>query len=269
MKEGAYDYLTKPVDPQRLRVLLKRMVERHDTRREMTALKRQLNEGGRFGRTIGSSPAIREVYTLIEQAAPTEASVLISGESGTGKELMARTIHELSPRASAPFVALNCAAIPEGMLESEIFGHERGAFTSAIERRQGCFELAHRGTLLLDEIAEMAPPLQAKLLRVLQERTVRRLGGSREQPVDVRIIAATNLDPQLAVRDGRLRADLYYRVNVVTIMMPPLRQRREDILLLVQAFLMDFNERNQRNVKDVGARRPRCAPALQLAWQHP
>lgn len=248
MKEGAYDYLTKPVDPQRLRVLLERMVERHDTRREMTALKRQLDTNGRFGGTIGASPAIREVYDLIEHAAPTDASVLIWGESGTGKELVARTIHELSPRASAPLVALNCAAIPDGLLESEIFGHERGAFTGAVERRQGCFELAHRGTLHLDEIAEMAPGLQAKLLRVLQERTTRRLGGSREQPIDVRVIAATNVDPKEAVQDGRLRADLYYRVNVVTIAMPPLRQRREDIPLLVRAFLAEFGERSQGTI---------------------
>ena len=251
MKEGAYDYLTKPVDPQRLQVLLERMVERHDTRREMTALKRQLVDTGRFGGTIGNSPAIREVFELIEQAAPTEASVLIWGESGTGKELMARTIHELSPRASAPLVALNCAAIPEGLLESEIFGHERGAFTGAVERRQGCFELAHKGTLHLDEIAEMAPGLQAKLLRVLQERSTRRLGASREQPVDVRVIASTNLEPRDAVRDGRLRADLYYRVNVVSIVLPPLRRRREDIPLLVRAFLTEFNQRDQREVEDV------------------
>ena len=182
MKEGAYDYLTKPIDPQRLRVLLERMVERHDSRREMAALRRQLVNGARFGRMIGASPAILEVYKMVEQAAPSEATVLIWGESGTGKELMARTIHDLSPRSSAPFVALNCAAIPDGLLESEIFGHERGAFTGAVERRHGCFELAYQGTVLLDEVTEMAPALQAKLLRVLQERTVRRLGGGSRAP---------------------------------------------------------------------------------------
>ena len=251
VKEGAYDYLTKPIDPQRLRVLLEKTVERHDTLRQVAALKRQLLKSGRFGRTIGSSPAIREVYQLIEQTAPAEASVLVWGESGTGKELVARTIHELSPRVAAPFVALNCAAIPEGLLESEIFGHERGAFTGAVDRRHGCFELAHKGTLFLDEVAEMAPVLQVKLLRVLQERTIRRLGGSREQPVDVRIIAATNANPQDAIRDHRLRDDLYYRINVVTIPMPPLRDRRDDIPLLVQAFLAEFNERNRRNVRGV------------------
>ena len=251
MKDGAYDYLTKPIDPQRLRLLLERMVERHDTRRQMTALKRQLTSSGRFGRMIGSSPAIREVYQLVEQAAPSEASVLIWGESGTGKELMARTIHDLSPRVTAPFVALNCAAIPEGLLESEIFGHERGAFTGAVARRQGCFELAHRGTVLLDEVAEMAPALQAKLLRLLQERTVRRLGSAREQPVDVRIVAATNVDPKEAVREGRLREDLYYRINVVMIAMPPLRERADDIPLLIQAFLDEFNKRDRRAVDGV------------------
>ncbi len=172
MKEGAFDYLTKPIDPQRLRVLLERMEERHDTRRQMAAMRRQLVTDGRFGRMIGTGPAVRDVYQLVERAAPSEASVLIWGESGTGKELMARTIHDLSSRSSEPFVALNCAAIPEGLLESEIFGHERGAFTGAVERRQGCFELAHKGTLLLDEVAEMAPSLQAKLLRLLQGRRV-------------------------------------------------------------------------------------------------
>ena len=251
MKDGAYDYLTKPIDPQRLRVLLERMVERHDTRRHVAALRRQLVGAGRFGRMIGSSPSVLEVYRLVEQAAPTDASVLIWGESGTGKELMARTIHDLSPRASEPFVALNCAAIPEGLLESEIFGHERGAFTGAIERRQGCFELAHRGTVLLDEVAEMVPALQVKLLRLLQERTLRRVGGGREQAVDVRIIAATNLDPKEAVTNGRLREDLYYRINVVTIAMPPLRKRREDIPLLTQAFLSEFRQREGRLIEGV------------------
>ena len=251
MKEGAYDYLTKPIDPQRLRVLLERMVERHDSRREMAALRRQLVNGARFGRMIGASPAILEVYKVVEQAAPSEATVLIWGESGAGKELMARTIHDLSPRAPAPFVALNCAAIPDGLLESEIFGHERGAFTGAVERRHGCFELAYKGTVLLDEVAEMAPALQAKLLRVLQERTVRRLGGAREHPIDVRIVAATNLDPKEAVSSGRLREDLYYRINVMTIAMPPLRKRREDIPLLIHAFLMEFNQRDGRDVQVV------------------
>jgi transcriptional regulator with PAS, ATPase and Fis domain len=177
--------------------------------------------------------------------------VLIWGESGTGKELIAQTIHELSPRASFPFVAMNCAAIPETLLESEIFGHEKGAFTGAHDRRTGVFELAHRGTLFLDEIAEMQPATQVKLLRVLQERTFRRLGGRQEQSVDVRVIAATNVDPGEAVRKGKLREDLYYRLNVFAVELPPLRGRRDDIPLLVQTFLNEFNARNGKSVRAV------------------
>ncbi len=180
MKDGAYDFLSKPVDPQRLRILLQKAVERQETLREVKHLRRQLREQGSFGRLTGNSSRIRSVYRGIEQAAPTSASVLISGESGTGKELIAQTIHELSPRQSFPFVAINCAAIPETLLESEIFGHEKGAFTGAHDRRTGVFELAHRGTLFLDEIAEMMPSTQVKLLRVLQERSFRRLGGRQE-----------------------------------------------------------------------------------------
>src|SRR5579872_7433535 len=191
MKEGAYDYLTKPIDIQRLKILLDKIVERLETMREVKALRRQLREHGTFGSLIGNSPEMRKIYQIVEQAAPTGASVLITGESGTGKELVAQTIHQLSPRGSHPFVAINCAAIPETLLESEIFGHEKGAFTGAAERRAGCFELADRGTLFLDEIGEMTPQTQVKLLRVLQERRFRRLGGRNEQSVDIRVIAAT------------------------------------------------------------------------------
>jgi transcriptional regulator with PAS, ATPase and Fis domain len=191
---------------------------------------------------------MRKIYTVIEAAAPTSASILISGESGTGKELVAQSVHHLSPRAGFPFIALNCAAIPETLLESEIFGHEKGAFTGALERRQGCFELADRGTLFLDEIAEMLPVTQAKLLRVLQERKFRRLGGRQEQSVDVRVIAATNVDPREAVKQGKLREDLYYRLNVFSIELPPLRDRREDVPLLIQAFLNEFNAQHDRHV---------------------
>jgi DNA-binding NtrC family response regulator len=251
IKDGAYDYLSKPVDPQRLRILLEKAVERQSTLREVRQLRRQLREQGSFGRIIGNSPAIRATYRVIEQAAPTSASVLISGESGTGKELIAQTIHELSPRVSFPFVAINCAAIPETLLESEIFGHEKGAFTGAHDRRTGVFELAHRGTLFLDEIAEMMPATQVKLLRVLQERTFRRLGGRQEQSVDVRVIAATNADPVAAVRHGKLREDLYYRLNVFAMELPPLRDRREDIPLLVQTFLAEFNRHNNKAIRGV------------------
>ena len=251
IKEGAYDYLSKPVDPQRLQILLQKAVERQDTLREVRALRRQLREQGSFGRIIGNSPGIRAVYRVIEQSAPTNASVLISGESGTGKELIAQTIHELSPRATFPFVAINCAAIPETLLESEIFGHEKGAFTGATDRRTGVFELAHRGTLFLDEIAEMMPATQVKLLRVLQERIFRRLGGRQEISVDVRVIAATNHNPQDAVNSGKLREDLFYRLNVFAIDLPPLRARREDIPLLVQTFLTEFNRTNAKSIRAV------------------
>jgi len=251
IKDGAYDYLSKPVDPQRLKILLEKAVERQATLREVRTLRRQLRDHGTFGRIIGNSAGIRGVYRVIEQSAPTNASVLISGESGTGKELVAQTIHELSPRQSFPFVAINCAAIPETLLESEIFGHEKGAFTGAHDRRTGVFELAHRGTLFLDEIAEMQPATQVKLLRVLQERTFRRLGGRQEQSVDVRVIAATNVDPLEASRSGKLREDLFYRLNVFNIDLPPLRDRRDDIPLLVQTFLNEFNRVNNKAVRGV------------------
>jgi DNA-binding NtrC family response regulator len=263
IKEGAYDYLSKPVDPSRLRILLQKAVERQETLREVKQLRRQLREQGSFGRIIGNSPSIRAIYRVIERAAPTSASVLIWGESGTGKELAAQTIHELSPRASFPFVAINCAAIPETLLESEIFGHEKGAFTGAHDRRTGVFELAHRGTLFLDEIAEMQPATQVKLLRVLQERNFRRLGGRQEQTVDVRVIAATNQNPTEAVRNGRLREDLYYRLNVFAIEMPPLRERREDVPLLIQRFLNEFNASNEKAVRGVEQE------AMQILEQYP
>ena len=214
-------------------------------------MRRQLRDQGSFGKMIGNSPGVRKIYRVIEQAAPTSASVLVNGESGTGKELVAQTVHQLSPRTGAPFVAINCAAIPETLLESEIFGHEKGAFTGASERRQGCFELADRGTLFLDEIAEMTPSTQVKLLRVLQERTFRRLGGRQEQKVDVRVIAATNQDPVEAVRTGKLREDLYYRLNVFAVTLPPLRERKEDLALLIQSFLAEFNARNGKAIAGV------------------
>src|ERR1043165_3251135 len=214
---------------------------------------------------IGSSPQMRKVYQIIEQAAPTSASVLIWGESGTGKELVAQMIHQLSPRTTQPFVPINCAAIPETLLESEIFGHEKGAFTGAIERRQGCFELADHGTLFLDEIAEMTPATQVKLLRVLQERSFRRVGGKNEQAVDIRIVAATNQDPPTAVKDGKLREDLYYRLNVFEIKLPPLRERKDDLPLLIQGFINEFNARNSRSVAAVDP----AAMALLEAYNWP
>jgi DNA-binding NtrC family response regulator len=251
LKDGAADYLTKPVDTQKLKLLLSSIAELNAQKRENEALRRQLRDKGSFGRIVGNSPKMRKIYSVIEQAAPTPASVLIIGESGTGKELVAQTIHQLSPRTEAPFVAINCAAIPETLLESEIFGHERGAFTGAVDRRAGCFELADRGTLFLDEIAEMVPVTQVKLLRVLQERRFRRLGGRVEQEVDVRVIAATNVNPLEAIREGKLRDDLYYRLNVFTIELPPLRDRKEDLPLIIQGLLDEFNARDRRHVQAV------------------
>jgi len=251
IKQGAYDYLTKPVDLARLKILLENIVERHLTIREVKVLRRQLREHGSFGPMVGNSSSMRAIYDIIERAAPTTASILITGESGTGKELVAQTIHRLSARAAGPFVPLSCAAIPDTLLESELFGHEKGAFTGAMERRQGCFELAHRGTLFLDEVAEMTPATQVKLLRVLQERSFRRLGGRTEQTVDVRVIAATNADPHEAVAQGSLRGDLFYRLNVFGIRLPPLRDRLEDLPLLIQAFIKEFNASNDRSVAGV------------------
>jgi DNA-binding NtrC family response regulator len=245
-EEGAFYYLEKPVDIKKLQIVLARAVELGATRRENARLQRQLREYGQFGQMVGDSPPMREIYALIEQVAPSTASVLITGESGTGKEVTARTIHDLSPRNHEPFVAINCAAIPDTLMESELFGHEKGAFTGAADRRPGCFELANGGTLLLDEIAEMPIGLQAKLLRVLEERVVRRLGSGRELPVDVRVIAATNKDPDDAVRKGDLREDLLYRLNVIQIHLPPLRDRREDIPLLVDHIVGAMRDRHKR-----------------------
>jgi DNA-binding NtrC family response regulator len=249
MREGAYDYLTKPVDVARLRLLIPKAAERGEALREVALLRRRLSQVWGMGRLVGTSAGMQEVYRLIEVAAPTTAPVLISGESGTGKELVARTLHDLSPRAKGPFVAVNCAAIPETLLESEIFGHEKGAFTGALERRPGCFELAHEGTIFLDEIAEMNPGTQAKFLRILQDGTVRRLGGRTEIKVDVRVLAATNKDPVKAIQEGSFREDLYYRLNVVSLVMPPLRDRRDDIPALVQAFMEEFNARYDKHIR--------------------
>jgi DNA-binding NtrC family response regulator len=245
-EEGAFHYFEKPIDFQKFRVVVERAAEYTEARRENNALRRQLRDRGAFGELVGSSEPMRQIYALIEQVAPSTASVLITGESGTGKELVARTIHNLSPRKSQAFVAINCSAIPETLMESELFGHERGAFTGAAARRLGCFELANGGTLLLDEISEMPVSLQAKLLRVLEERKLRRLGGTGETSVDVRVLAATNRDPAEAVRRGDFREDLLYRLNVITIELPPLRRRVEDIHPLAQHLVEQLAERHQR-----------------------
>ncbi len=242
MREGAYDYLTKPYNLEKLRVVLERVVERVSDREEMHRLTWDLAEQGRFGRLIGRAPVMQDIYRVLGQAAPSTASVLITGESGTGKEVVARTLHDKSHRRNRPFVAVNCAAIPHSLLESEIFGHERGSFTGATNAREGCFEQAHTGTLLLDEIGEMTPELQAKLLRVLEERVVRRVGGKQEIPVDVRLISSTNVNVERAIAEGKFREDLFYRLNVLTVHLPPLRERREDIPLLARHFLADLTK---------------------------
>ena len=208
MRMGAYDYITKPIDFNRLRTILQNASERHEDKVEKEVMRRKLRDAGSLGSLVGSSRKMQESFRLIEMVAPSTASVLITGASGTGKELVARTIHELSPRRSKPFIAINCAAIPETLIESEIFGHEKGAFTGALERRTGCFELAEGGTLLLDEIGEMPVATQAKLLRVLEDRKLRRLGSKVETTVDVRVLAATNKVPDEAVARGELRNDL-------------------------------------------------------------
>jgi DNA-binding NtrC family response regulator len=262
MREGAYDYMTKPVDPRRLRVLVEKAVEKVQVNREVTVLRRQLKESRGLGPLLGVSPTMQEVYRLVEMAAASPAPVLILGETGTGKELVARTIHQLSSRAKGPFVAVNCSAIPETLLESELFGHEKGAFTGAMARRPGYFELADGGTIFLDEIAEMSSNLQAKYLRVLQDSQVRRIGAHDEVAVDVRIICATNKDVVKAVQDGAFREDLYYRVNVLTIPLPPLRRRPEDLGLLAEAFMTEFNDKYSRQVRGVDA------AALKLLQDH-
>jgi DNA-binding NtrC family response regulator len=253
MKLGAYDFLQKPVDATRLKTILANATRQRDTEIELEVARRRLRETGVLGSMVGSSKPMREVFSLIEQIAPSNVSVLITGESGTGKELVARTLHELSPRKPRPFVAVNCAAIPETLIESEIFGHEKGAFTGALERRAGCFELASGGTLLLDEIGEMPSGTQAKLLRVLEERKFRRLGARTEQEVDVRVLAATNRNPGEAVAQGDLRADLYYRLNVFNVHMPPLREHLEDLPAMAEAMLTQMNQKHGRRVSGVAS----------------
>ena len=248
MRKGAYDYIPKPVDPVRLRTILQNAVRQRESDVELEVTRRQLRDTGKLGPLVGSSAQMKAIYSMIERVAPSNVSVLVTGESGTGKELVARALHELSARRSKPFVAVNCAAIPETLIESEIFGHEKGAFTGAVERRAGCFELAEEGTLLLDEIGEMPAATQAKLLRVLEDRRLRRLGSKVETPVDVRVVAATNKDPEQAVANGDLRGDLYYRLNVFNIQMPPLREHPKDVDAIAEQMIMDMNERHHCTV---------------------
>jgi DNA-binding NtrC family response regulator len=249
IESGAFWYIEKPLQAPVLRALLDRALGRSRDRKQVAALTRQMRDAGRLGSLVGGSKSMQEMLRVIELAAPSTASVLITGETGSGKEIVARTLHRLSPRADKPFVAINCSAIPESLMESEIFGHERGAFTGAAERRLGCFELADGGTLLLDEIGEMPAPTQAKLLRVLEDGKVRRLGSKTETPVNVRVLAATNRDPEQAVNKGALRQDLFFRLNVFRIHLPPLREHKQDIPALVEQLLQDLTTKHGKAVR--------------------
>jgi DNA-binding NtrC family response regulator len=247
---GAYWFLEKPVQANVMQVLLRRAALHKGLHTEKHTLERTLQYKGALGEMVGKSPKMQEIFSLLQQAGPSKACVLISGESGTGKEVVARTLHLLSPRRQGPFVAINCAAMPETLIESELFGHEKGSFTGASERRQGCFEVAQQGTLLLDEIGEMPMLTQAKLLRVLEDSKVRRVGGKGEFEVDVRVIAATNKVPEEAVKGGHLREDLFYRLNVFHVHLPPLRERKEDIPAIAEALLLDMNRKHDARVID-------------------
>lgn len=251
MKIGAFDYITKPFDMDEIKLVVKNAIERSELLKENTQLKQELKSRYKFEGIIGNSGKMQEVYKIVERVANSNATVLIRGESGTGKELIARAIHYNSPRAVKPFVAVSCAALPETLLESELFGHEKGAFTGAAGRKAGRFELANQGTLFLDEVPEISPAMQVKLLRVLQEREFERIGGTKTLRVDVRLIAATNRDLEQAVANGEFRADLYYRLQVIQVFLPSLRERREDIPDLVEHFLAKFSDQNGKSLKYV------------------
>lgn len=261
VKEGAYDFITKPFDPDHLLLLIKRALEKKRLLTENVLLKEGRDKD--VPRLIGSSPRFMEALHLAHKVAPSKATVLLSGESGTGKEVFAKTIHHLSSYKDGPFVAINCAAIPKELLESELFGHEKGAFTGATDKRTGKFELANNGTIFLDEIGEMDPGLQAKLLRVLQGDSIERVGGSKKIEVDVRVIAASNRDLKEAINDKSFREDLYYRLTVFPITLPPLRERREDIPLLAYHFISTYNVELKKHIRDISE------PAMELLIQHP
>ncbi|WP_124095650.1 sigma-54-dependent transcriptional regulator [Burkholderia gladioli] len=246
---GASDYLVKPFNMERVQSLLSRVTRQEARADNLEALAEELRRSSRFGRMLGRSRAMLGVYDAIARVAGTPASVLLTGESGTGKELAAQTVHDLSPRHAQPFVAINCGALPANLIESEMFGHERGSFTGAERDHRGFFERAHGGTLFLDEITEMPIELQVRLLRVLETRHVLRLGGTREVEVDVRIVAATNRDPLASIEQGKLRADLYHRINVFPIALPPLREREDDVVLLAEAFLETLNQQSGRALR--------------------
>ena len=243
MRGGAVDYLTKPIDLKRLQQIVAKFQRTYALRRERDELRHELRRLGRFGKMIGSSPGMQRVYEMVTRVAPTSSTVFIVGDTGTGKELIAETVHDLSQRAAGPFVPINCGAVPENLIESELFGHEKGSFTGASRQHRGIFERAHGGTLLLDEITEMPQELQVRLLRVLETDKLQRVGGDKLIDVDVRVLAATNRDPDAAVKEGKLRNDLLYRLNVFPIRVPPLREREQDIAQLAEHFLDSMNEK--------------------------
>ncbi len=251
VKLGAYDFLTKPLDLVRLKIILEKVEKRASVEREMHFLRDKVRKLGTFGKLNGSTAKMKSTFKQIQVIAPTSASVLILGESGTGKELVAKAVHQNSKRKDKPYIAINCAAIPASLLENELFGHEKGAFTGASSQEAGCFELADGGTIFMDELGEMSLDMQSKLLRVLENGTFRRVGGKKELQVDVRVIAATNKNLEEAVEDGSFREDLFYRLNVFTIKLPALRERAEDIPLLAQTFVEEFNLKNDRAVKGI------------------
>ncbi len=249
LKAGAVDYILKPFDVEELKIIIAHEIEKRRLREENILLKRDLKERYSFENMIGKSKAMKEVYALVEKSAATDSTVLITGESGTGKEMAARAVHFLSRRSERPFVSINCAALPENLLESELFGHVKGSFTGAVADKKGMFEVATKGTLFLDEAGETSPWTQVKLLRALQERKIRRVGGTEEIPVDVRIIAATNLNLKRRIEEGKFREELFYRLNVISFEMPPLRKRIEDIPLLVQHFLQKYCQQMGKKMK--------------------
>lgn len=251
LKLGAFDYIIKPFEVEDLILTIRKALERRSIIRENLYLKSALNDRASLGELIGKSEEIRKIYSIIENASGSDSTILLTGESGTGKEIVAETIHKKSRRKNMPYIVVNCAAIPENLLESEIFGHERGAFTGAMERHIGKFELANGGTIFLDEIGEMPLSMQAKLLRVVQEGNLERVGGEKSIPIDVRIIAATNMDIKIAIRNKKFREDLFYRLNVIPINMPPLRERTEDIPLFIDYFVSKYNKELNKNVKNI------------------
>ncbi len=254
MRNGAYDFLTKPLNLDRLSMLVKRALERRELSLQHTQLKAEVSSAHTLDNMIGKSGEMQKVFTLIKKVAPTKASVLITGESGVGKELVADAIHNLSPRSAHEMIKVHCAALSETLLESELFGHEKGAYTGAEKMQKGRFELAHESTIFLDEIGEVNASVQVKLLRVLQDHKIIRVGGEKTIDIDVRVIAATNRDMEKEVKEGRFREDLYYRLNVVHIAVPPLRERRDDIPLLLNAFLKEYAKENGKNVTGIDNR---------------